>query len=141
MELDVSHVCFVVKNLEKAMERFRSLWNIGPFRFIGSDHPEGIVHGKNIHYRGKLAFFKAGPIEIELIEPTEGESIWQEFLRTQGEGIHHLGVVVPDLDKELDSFKEKGIGILMRGESEHVKLAYMDTASTAGIIVEIIQNK
>lgn len=141
MSFEVKHVCMVVRNLEKAMEQLRSLWNIGPFRFIDSDHPEGIVHGKRTHYKGKLAFAQAGPIEIELIEPTEGESIWWEFLRTKGEGVHHLGVFVPDLDKELASYKEKGIRVLQSGETKDIKLAYMDTEAVAGVVVELLQKK
>ncbi len=141
MQLDIQHVCFVVKDLEKAMERFRSHWGIGSFRLLDSDHPEGIVHGKNVHYKGKLAFAQAGTIEIELIEPTEGESIWWEFLRANGEGVHHLGVYISDLEKELAMYKEKGIEVLMSGETDHVKLAYMDTKATAGVIVELLQKK
>ncbi len=141
MQLDIQHVCFVVGDLEKAMERFRSYWGISPFRLLDSDHPEGIVHGENTPYKGKLAFAQAGPIEIELIEPTEGESIWREFLRTQGEGLHHLGVFVSNLDQELAMYRDKGIGVLMKGETDHVKLAYMDTRATAGVIVEILQKK
>ncbi len=141
MQLDIQHVCFVVRNLEEAMKRYRSYWSLGPFRLLDSDHPEGIVHGKNIHYKGKLAFAQAGPIEIELIEPTEGDSIWWEFLRTKGEGLHHIGVYVSNLDEELALYQDKGIGILMRGETDHVKLAYMDTSATAGVVVEILQKR
>jgi len=141
MQLDIKHVCLVVRDLEKAMEQLRSLWDIGPFRFIDSDHPEGIVRGKNIHYTGKLAFAKAGDIEIELIEPREGDGIWWEFLRNKGEGVHHFGIFVPNLDKELARFKEKGIRVLQSGESEHVKLAYMDTEGMLGVVIELLQNK
>jgi hypothetical protein len=48
MQLDIAHVCIIVRDLERAMERFRSIWGTGPFRVLDSDHPDGIVHGKNI---------------------------------------------------------------------------------------------
>lgn len=141
MQLDIKHVCLVVSDLEKAMDTLRSLWEIGPFRFIDSDHPEGIVRGENVHYKGKIAFAKTGDIEIELIEPTEGESIWREFLRNKGDGVHHLGMYVKDLDKELARLKEEGIRVLQSGETEHVRIAYMDTENILGVIIELLQNK
>jgi len=141
MKLDIRHVCFVVKNLEDAVATFCSLWDIGPFRFLDSDHPEGIVYGKNVHYKGKLAFAEAGDIEIELIEPTEGESIWMEHLREKGEGVHHLAVSVTNLGKEVARLKKAGIGVLQSGETEHIKLAYMDTEGILGVIIELLQNK
>ncbi len=141
MELDIKQVCIVVKNLEKAMEKLRSIGEMGPFRFIDLDLPEGIVHGEKTHYKGKLAFAQVGPIGIELIEPTEGESIWWEFLLKKGEGVHHFGIFVADLDKELARFKEMGIGVLQSGETERTKFAYVDTEGIAGVIFELLQNK
>ena len=75
------------------------------------------------------------------IEPGEGESIWREFLNTRGESVHHLGVFVSDLDKEITNYQKNGIGILQTGENERVKLAYMDTEKISGIIVELIEKK
>lgn len=141
MQLQIAHVCIVVSDLEAAMERFRSLWAIGPFRVFDSEHPTGTVHGKETRYKGKIAFAQAGPIEIELIQPGEGESIWWEFLRRKGEGVHHVGVFVPDLHEELLQYQKKGIGPLQTGETERVKLAYLDTERIAGMIVELLERK
>ena len=141
MQLDIAHVCIIVRDLERAMECYRSIWGIGPFRSFDSDHPDGIVHGKKVHYSGKVAFAQAGPIEIELIEPGKGESIWWEFLHAKGGGVHHVGVFVSDLHKELAKYEEKGIGVLQTGETERIKLAYLDTEAIAGIMVELLEKK
>jgi methylmalonyl-CoA/ethylmalonyl-CoA epimerase len=139
--LEVQQVGIIVKDREKAMQQFRSLLGIGPFRLLDFDQPEAIVHGKRTHCGAKLAFAPAGPVEVELIEPEEDDSIWSEFLATRGEGMHHLGVWVSDLDKELSRFTEVGIGTLQSGEDEHVRFAYMDTEGTVGVIIELLQNK
>ena len=34
--------------------------------------------------------FKMGSLEIELIQPLEGQSPHKEFLDSKGEGIHHI---------------------------------------------------
>ena len=114
--LEIEHVCIVVRDRGKAMQRFSALTGAGFSRVFDVVHSEGIVYGKKTHFEGKLAFAQVGPTEIELIEPVKGESIWGEFLRTKGEGVHHLGIFVPDLDKELARFEELGIGVLQYGE-------------------------
>jgi methylmalonyl-CoA/ethylmalonyl-CoA epimerase len=139
--LEIEHICIVVKDLESAIERFQSLFGIGPFRVFDSHHPDGVVHGQKMHYSGRVGFAQAGPAEIELIEPGQGESIWREFLEEKGEGVHHVGVFVPDIDKELARYEEKGIGILQTGENDRIKLAYVDTEPVVGLMVELLQRK
>jgi len=138
---EIRQVGIVVRDREKAMQQLRSLLGIGPFRLLNLDQPEAIVHGKRINCTAKLAFALAGPIEIELIELGEGESIWLEFLRTKGEGVQHLGIFVSDLGKELSRFTEMDIGTLQSGEDKYVRFAYMDTEGIAGVVIELIQRK
>jgi 4-hydroxyphenylpyruvate dioxygenase-like putative hemolysin len=137
----IEQVGVVVKNLKDAMLKYSSLWGIGPFRLSDVDLPEGIVRGKKRHCRAKLAFAQAGPIEIELIEPGEGETTWSEFLRNKGEGVHHIAMWIDDMDKELDSYSKDGVSVLQFGDDKDTKFAYMDTEATAGVIFELLQHK
>ena len=60
--------------------------------------------------------------------------------RRRGEGIHHLGFFVKDIEKELDRLKKEGIKVLERGEVLGVaKFAYLDTEKALGFILELIQ--
>jgi hypothetical protein len=137
----IEQVGIVVKNREDAMEKYSSLWSIGPFRLWDVDLPEGIVRGKKTHCKAKLAFAQAGPIEIELIEPGEGETTWSEFLRDKGEGVHHVAMWINDMDKEVESYSKDGVAVLQFGDDGTTKFAYMDTEATAGVIVELLQHK
>jgi 4-hydroxyphenylpyruvate dioxygenase-like putative hemolysin len=123
------------------MQKLSSLWGIGPFRLWHVDLPEGIVRGKKMYCEAKLAFAQAGPVEIELIEPGEGETTWSEFLRDKGEGVHHVAMWIEDMDKEVESFAKDGVAVLQSGDDEAVKFAYMDTEKTAGVIFELLQRK
>ncbi len=141
MQFAVEHICFVVKDLEEAMERYRSVWGVKFERVFWSDQPKGTFRGKDEHYSGRLAFFRTGGVHYELVQPGEGMSIWREVLEAKGECFHHIGIFVPDLEAEIAGYAEKGIGVTQTGESEHVKFAYMDTEKPTGVIIEILQNK
>ena len=39
--------------------------------------------------------------QYELIEPLEGPTTYHEFLAQRGEGLHHLGYYVDDIDTEI----------------------------------------
>lgn len=141
MSLEVSQVGIIVKNRDKTLQQLSSLLGTGDVRLHDLDQPEATVHGKKTACKARLAFTQVGPLELELIEPVEGESIWAEFLETKGEGVQHLGVFVPDLDNELARMKEMGIGVLQSGEDDHVRFAYMDTEGVIGVIIELLHLK
>lgn len=136
---EVRQVGIIVRDIEKTMQKFRSIMGIESFKLLPA--PEAIIHGKKIDCTARLAFAQSGPIEIELIEPVKGESIWMQFLHDKGEGVHHLGIFVPDIDKELDRYTKMGVGVLQSGGDEYVKYAYMDTTATIGVIIELLQVK
>jgi len=139
--LKINQVGMIVRDIEKTIKSLSALWDIGPFQKREIDLPDGIVHGRQKRIRAKLAFVQAGPIELELIEPGEGENIYQEFLCAKGEGLHHFGIHVSDMEKEISRFKERGIDVLQSGNTPRVSFAYMDTENIAGVIFEFLQLK
>ena len=139
--LEIDQVCLVVGDLEHAVGRLQDLLNLGSFKFKETDRPDAVVHGKKTHVRARRAYAQAGPMELELIEPGAGENIFREFLDSRGEGVHHFGTLVPDLDEALARFEEKGIGVLQRQESGRTRLAYLDTEKALGVILELRQRK
>jgi len=88
----------------------------------------------------KIVFFQLGEVQLELIQVLEGENVHTKFLREKGEGLHHIGFFVKNLEEELAALKNEGIEVLWRGEALGVtKFAYLDTEKTLGIILELIQ--
>ncbi len=139
--LEIVQVALVVRNLEATIEKLNSLWQVGPFEIRKTDIPGATVHGRKAHVKGRLAFAKAGPIDLELIEPEEGDNIYWEFLRDRGEGVHHLKIPVPDFEKELARVQGKGIEVLQSAVTDRVSYAYLDTEHIAGVSFELLQRK
>ena len=137
---DVCQVGVVVKDIDKAVNYYSSVFGIGPFRFV-ERHYEGVtIRDRNdASYSVRVATAPMGQVDFELIQVTEGESIHLEFLEKRGEGLEHLGFRVPDLDAEIERFKKCGIDVLQSVRRPGGGYAYMDTEKIGGIIFELIQ--
>jgi hypothetical protein len=67
-------------------------------------------------------------------------------LENYGEGLHHLGFFVPDMDPKLKIAKQIGLNILLESEFKtagggYVRFAYLDTRKICGIIIELANIK
>lgn len=136
----VLQVCVVVRDLQRAMERYWNVLGIGPWR-IHTYHPPRLtdttLRGKSQPYTMRLALAEVGLVQWELIQPLEGPSIYKEFLEEKGEGLHHVAFAVDDYDQAVGAFKKQGIGILMSGTVDGGTYAYMDTQEALGMIAEV----
>ena len=140
---NVDQIGVIVRDMDKAIEYYQSL-GIGPFELFKSRvYIERKVLGKPINVddiKFKVKKARMGPVELELIEPGEGESLWREFLETRGEGINHLGFLVEDIDKEMAKLEEKGVKVLYSSKFQNGGgAAYFDTGKIGGVLLELIQ--
>jgi methylmalonyl-CoA/ethylmalonyl-CoA epimerase len=95
------------------------------------------LRGESGNFRMRLAFIETGPVQIEFIEPLEGESIYAEFLAEHGEGLHHILFEVDDPEAVAAGL---GVKILQSGGSilrPGALWAYLDTQDLLGCIVEV----
>lgn len=135
----------VVKDIDEAIDYYTSTFDLGPFRTTLIERHGAIVRGKPTDYKIKLAFAQMGNIQLELIQILEGETIQSEFLRTRGEGLHHIAFLVDDLEAEIAKWGRKGIKVLQRSKPpatpEEGGYAYMDTGKVGGVIFELVQQR
>lgn len=133
------HVGVVVRDMDKTIHLLSSTFGIGPWDINERSYPqEQVIVGKG-PFTYKVAFATLGPIELELIEVVEGNTIHSEFLNTKGEGLHHLGFRVPDLEQVVTALQQRGIGVLQSAFREGARYAYMDPAEFGGITVEFVE--
>jgi hypothetical protein len=79
----------------------------------------------------------------ELIQVLHGRTAYDEFLKEHGEGIHHLGYEISNLERWLKAYEKIGVKVAMSGErlamgGERVglKFVYLDTPE---IMIELIE--
>lgn len=90
--------------------------------------------------RAKLAFFHLGQVDLELIEPVGGSSIWKDHLDRHGDSLHHIAFHIKGMGEKLAYVNSKGMPLLQRGEYTGGRYAYIDSGVQLGAILELLEN-
>ena len=139
---ELYQVGIVVQDLDKSMERYQSTFGIGPWTVMNIDpsiFSEMTYHGRPVQHKFRAALAMVGPMQLELIEPIEGDNIFSDFLKEHGEGVHHLGHVrVENLDETIQTLEKEGFPCLQSGCFPGGGYAYIDTLKTLGTIIELL---
>ncbi len=92
--------------------------------------------------RVNVAMLKTGESRIELLEPTEPDSVIGKFLEKHGPGLHHVSLRVPDLEAAVARLKAAGSRVLNEpriGAGGH-RYVFIHPASTGGVLLELVEN-
>ncbi len=142
----IAQVAIIVPNLEAAVEQYWRLFGIGPWHFY--TYGTGLCktmsyHGRPAEYRMRVALGYLGPTRIELIQPLEGDTVYADFVREHGYGVHHFGVLVDDMEQALAQAEAAGLQMTMDGagfgRDGDGHYAYLDTEDKIGVTIELIQ--
>lgn len=139
-----SQIGVVVREMEKAVSYFSSIFGISPFTVYEWVPDKHWVLEEPSYLKLRMGKAMWGDIEVELIEPLQGKSLHRDFLETHGEGLHHLGFHVHNYEEVFQRFMREGFKPLMRAESYvetykgHLKACYFDTRQIGGVLFEII---
>ncbi len=137
-------VGIVVRDLEKSMKLYEELLGIGDW----ADMEVSSEILTSLTYKGKPvenACFRTGmadvgSVQLELIQPVDGDLPYADFLKEHGEGLHHLGhIYVPDMDAALRDLEAQGYPCIFAGSTPGTKFAYVDMSKSLGVIVELIE--
>lgn len=136
-------VAIVVRDLEATMRTYVHDYGIGPWAIY--EFNPGTVrnmqqNGEPVEAAWRLALAQVGHLQWELIEPLDDCSDYARFLAEHGEGVHHVGVAVPSYDDALASVEQKGRRLVLGGEYNGVKFAYLPTGADLGVVTEIFDS-
>ena len=140
----VGQLGVVVREMEKVVNYYTSIFGIGPFTVYEWAPDRHWVMEEPSPLKLRMGKAMWGDLELELIQVLEGKSLHTDFLETWGEGLHHLGFHVLNYDELFQGFLREGFKPLMRAESYvpayqgHLKACYFDTRRIGGVLFEII---
>jgi catechol 2,3-dioxygenase-like lactoylglutathione lyase family enzyme len=133
----------VVPNLEQSTRLLGDLFGIGPFKFIEwPNRPDAKYwfRGQQEDIRIRQGFVQAGDLELELIQPVEGEqNAYRQFLNEHGGGIHHVLFEVDDLDAVIAALEPHGVKVLQAGVGIRpgTRWVLLDTFDLVGFLIEL----
>jgi len=91
----IHHLGWAVRSIDQARDHFETALGL-EFR------------GEESHPDVRVAFFGAGPVAVELLEPLDDKTDIGVFLANRGEGVHHLALKVDDVATALAQANRQG---------------------------------
>ena len=139
-EGNVIQVAHVVRDIDKAMQSYCDAlgiksWDV--YTFAPPAVRDSMVRGKPSDHTYLLAVTWIDEVQMELMQPLTGRSIYDEFLKLRGEGLHHIKLYYPDCQKGIRLFKERGFEIIQSGKIDEDEFYYFNTDERLGYIIEI----
>jgi hypothetical protein len=140
----ITQNCWVVADIASAETHFSISLGVGEWlRF------PGVHFGPDVcTYRGEPADFVVdvslayvGELQIELIRPVSGDSIYSEYLERTGGGLHHVCYEPDDFDGALADLTDSGWEVVQSGEMAGglMRFAYASSQFLGNSYIEIAQ--
>lgn len=128
---------YVVRDLDLAMSVHEPIF--GPFTTMDVTLEGPLYRGQPRDCSLRIAYGHAGPMEIELIQPTGGESPHADFLAAGREGIHHLRFRVEDFHAHLAAAARLGYAAIWQHSMEVADFAYLEHERQKGMLIELLR--
>ena len=127
--LKIDHLGVAVPNLDRAIAAYEALG----FRVEAThDVPTEKV---------RAALLPVGESHLELLEPTDPSSVIARFLEKRS-GLHHVCVLVEDIDGALAELKARGVPLVdetPRPGAGGCRVAFVHPKGAAGVLLELKQ--
>jgi len=143
---EIAQICIIVPDIERATKHFYEKFGVGPWHFYTYGRPlvkKMTRHGKPADYKMKVALSHIGNMRVELIEPLEGDTVYQEFIDKHGYGVHHLGILTENMEVSLRNAEQAGLIMTQDGSGfgpdGDGHYAYLDTEDLIGTTIELIE--
>ncbi|MDI7274643.1 MAG: VOC family protein [Anaerolineae bacterium] len=139
----VVQIGIVVRDIEEKARAWAELLGLPVPQIVVTDPPEKAHtehRGRPTAARARLAFFQAGQVSIELIEPLGSPSTWQEQLEQHGDSLHHVAFVIKGMAERAAYLQALGIPLVQRGEYTGGRYAYFDGVDRLGTVLELLED-
>lgn len=137
----IVQIGIIVRDAEKTAGRYAEVFGIPKPAVVpiaADSFANTVYRGQPSTAKGRAAFFDLGPVQVELIEPVGAPSTWEEFLRTHGEGIHHIAFKTGDIEGAGALLDSQGMPVIQSGGWDGGRYAYIDSAAQLGTILELL---
>jgi catechol 2,3-dioxygenase-like lactoylglutathione lyase family enzyme len=113
-KLSISQFAFVARSLDP-VSRYWAKLGLPELAFTSGKLSDLVYKDQPGKWTSRLGWQRHGKVVYEWIEPKDGPSTYLDHLTQSGEGLHHFGVDVPDMDKAIEEYRARGLTPVMSG--------------------------
>ncbi len=127
----IDHIGIAVADAEAALAVFRDALGLELVEI------EPIESQKLVSYHIRI-----GESNLELLSPTQPESVIAKFLEKNGQGIHHLALAVEGIEEEIARLKAMGLKPLAEKPTKGAggkKIVFFHPKTTGGVLLELCE--
>lgn len=131
MFTEINHIGLAVKDVEPWIEFLSKAFGMYVTRRI--NFPEMGQHS---------CMLALGEHEVfELMMPLNELGVIGKYLKTHGEGIHHISIKTDDIASEVKHLTELGVTVFGETVVEGQQMAFIHPKTSLGILYELAENK
>ncbi len=128
----IDHVAIAVRDADQATLQFVKLLNAVHIR-------TEILHEKAGDV--KVSYLQLGENVISLAQSMETDGFLNKHIDKHGEGMHHMGLEVDDLNEFVREVESKGFTIPLRDDFSNRSEVVLRPRDAAGVVLQIMQWK
>lgn len=128
----IDHVAVVVRDIEKALLFYRSMFNAKNGDIVSIPEQDVIA-----------TLITIGETRLELIQPLKSDTSIGRFLERRGEGLHHLALNVGNLSEAIRFVEDKGLELIDRTPKKGLSglVAFIHPRSAHGVLTELVESE
>jgi len=126
----IDHVAIAVRDADQATEQFVKLLNAVHIRTEVLREKAGLV---------KVSYLQIGENVLSLAQSLEADGFLNRHIEKHGEGLHHMGLEVDDLEAFVADVEAKGFKIPLRDEFSNRSEVVLRPRDAAGVVLQIVQ--
>ena len=128
----IDHLSIAVKDVDAARAQYEHLLNARHIRTYTLKEKAGTI---------KVAYMQIGENVLSLIQSVEEDGFVNKHIEKHGEGMHHLGLEVDDLEEFVRETEEKGFKIPLRDEFSNRSEIVLRPKDSLGVVLQILEWK
>jgi methylmalonyl-CoA/ethylmalonyl-CoA epimerase len=126
----IDHLAIAVKDVDAATEEYERMFKAKHIRTFVMQEKAGPV---------KVSYLQFGENILTLVQSLEEDGFIDRYIAKHGEGMHHLGLEVDDLDSFIREIEEQGFTIPLRDEFTNRKEVVLRPKDTRGVVMQVVE--
>ena len=128
----IDHVAIAVRDCDAATEQYKKLLNANHIRTEVLREKAGMV---------KVAYMQIGENVLSLVQSLEPDGFINQHIDKHGEGLHHMGLEVDNLEEFIQQVEGNGYKIPLRDEFSNRSEVVRRPRDANGVVLQVLEWK